>query len=229
MGDIRRAVHAHAWVVIRSPLGRASPVLLAALGSAVGYLVDPYRASWSRVLQEIPHNAGWTPDLEWHTDSTGWPQPNNVTALTCIRAAVAGGATELLTLDTVQRAGVDRVTLAALTGAVFMWPLDVALGGGYARDVVITPQRIRFMRGVLLNAGDEGIKASARRFAEVIDHLTPDCSVALAPGDALLFDNARCLHRRGELADPDLQRLLLRAKIVWRFKTDCRVRTATAP
>ncbi|NIJ10496.1 hypothetical protein FHU38_000840 [Saccharomonospora amisosensis] len=215
--NIRGTIRAQLWVVVRSPIGRPSPALLAALGTAVGWLADPYRASWSRVLQEIPHKPEWTPDLEWHTDSTGWPQPNDVTALTCLKPAVTGGATDLLTLDTVQRTAIDEATLTTLAGADFAWPLDAELGGGHASDVIITPQRIRFMRAALLNATDDRIRESARRFADLIDRLAPDQSAVLDPGDSLLFDNARCLHRRGELSDPDRRRLLLRTKIFWQL------------
>ncbi|MGH3568734.1 MAG: hypothetical protein ACRDRH_22450 [Pseudonocardia sp.] len=213
---IRSTMLAQLWVVVRSPIGRPSPALLAALGIAVGWLADPYRASWSRVLQEIPHKPKWTPDLEWHTDSTGWLQPNDVTALTCLKPATIGGATDILTLDTVQRTAIDEVGLTTLAGAGFAWPLDAELGGGRTCDVIITPQRIRFMRAALLNATDKHIRESARRFADLIDRLAPDYSSALDPGDSLLFDNTRCLHRRGELTDPDRRRLLLRTKIFWR-------------
>ncbi|MBV9845825.1 MAG: TauD/TfdA family dioxygenase [Kutzneria sp.] len=213
--NVHSTLCAQLWVIVHSPIGRPSPALLAALGTAVGRLTDPYRASWSRVLQEIPHKSKWTPDLEWHTDSTGWPQPNDVTALTCLKAAAIGGATDLLTLNTVQRAGVDEATLTTLVGTVFAWPLDAELGGGHTSDVIVTPGRIRFMRAALLNARDGRIRDSARQFADVIDQLAPDYSAALDPGDTLLFNNTRCLHRRGELFDPDRQRLLLRTKIFW--------------
>lgn len=214
---VRHALRQHRWVVVRSQSGRASPAILAALAMTVGWLSDPYRTSWSRVLQEIPHKPEWTPDLQWHTDSTGWPKPNDVTALACMRPATSGGATDLLSLTAALKAeGLERETIAALSSASFAWPLDAALGGGYELDAIMTPHRIRFMRASLHGATDQRIRVAASRLAEAIDRVPPSISVVLGPGDTLLFDNTSCLHRRGDLVDPDRRRVLLRTKVFWR-------------
>lgn len=214
-GALRRPPH---WVVVRPEADRPTPALLVALGVATGVLSDPYRASWSRVLQEIPHRSEWSPDLEWHTDSTGWRRPSDVTAVMCLRAAAAGGATDLLSLATIlETPGLEREVLRTLASARFGWPLHAELGGGCQHDVIVTSDRIRFMRTALLTAAGDGLRQAVRKFADAIDALSPDYSAALNPGDTLLFDNTRCLHRRGQLEDLHCRRLLLRTKIFWQL------------
>lgn len=203
------------WAVLRLPGYRPAPSLLAAAGIILGTLSDPYQASWSRVLQEIATKETWTPDLEWHTDSTGWPQPNTFTMLSCVRPAPSGGATDLLALDTVRSALADGAAgaLRVLESTRFQWPLDPDLGASSALDLVLSDQRVRFMRAALLNSADCRVRAAVQDMISLVDDLPPDASVLLEPGDLLVFDNRRAFHRRGSITDPERRRLLLRAKV----------------
>lgn len=204
------------WAVIRSVVERPSPALLAALAVAIGHMSDPHRSNGARVLQEIPHKPVWTDDLEWHTDGTGWQRPNDVTVLMCLRSAPSGGATDLLSLDTARAACAARAEQAAIetmAAARFAWPVEEDLGGGKELDWIITPDRIRFFRRALLATTDETLREAVRAFCATIDDLPPDASVLLEPGDVMLFDNNRCIHRRGVIDDPRRERLLLRTRI----------------
>jgi Taurine catabolism dioxygenase TauD, TfdA family len=206
------------WAILRLSHQGSAPALLAAIGASLGTLCDPYNKSWSKILQEIGAKKSWTPDLEWHTDSTGWPLPNVFTALSCIRHAPVGGATDLLSLATARAALIHERpdAVRVLEAARFAWPLDADLDGDLdaVDDLILAADRVRFMRGALLQADDAKLRAAVQWTTSVIDSLPPDASVLLRPGDLLVFDNQRTLHRRGEVADPEFRRLLVRVKIM---------------
>jgi len=207
----------HAVVVRDRGPGRAA-ALLAALAVALGEMMNPYRdlVPGSPVLQEIVPKGPSSPDRVWlwHTDSANWPEPNDLSALACLRAAPVGGATQVLSLATLRAHPAWRADLLApLWEAEVEWPVDSFLGGGTFRARAITADRLRFRRELLAGRGSGAFQRAVDGFAAASDAAAPDVSALLRPGDVLVFDNRRAMHRAGPVRDPQRRRRLLRTKI----------------
>jgi hypothetical protein len=195
--------------------------LLAVFAASFGQLVNPYRSTapgiglWMDIVSKAPT----LPDQVWlwHTDSANWPTPNDYSVFTCLSAAPSGGATEVLSLDTMRASeGWQDDVLGPLAELEFAWPLERVLGGGTVTRRAITPERLTFRRELMLR--DPTIspryRAAVDRFAGLSDQTPPDASALLAPGDLLIFNNRRAMHRSGTMHDPDKERRLLRTKVV---------------
>lgn len=208
--------------LVRSEDGVPSEALLTALAVSLGIMADPYRKQWSRILQWIrPREDGSITDARWHTDSPGWPRPNDITCLLCVKPAATGGATEILPWPAMFRALSTRADLLPRMVTYHMpWVLDPALGGGQVYEPIITETGVRYMReafGRVASAHPgqaatvEELYGSAR---ELLDPVTDFHSIQLDAGEVLVFDNRRCLHRRGPL-DPESgqDRLLVRVRL----------------
>jgi hypothetical protein len=223
------AVSPYAVVVRGGDATRARDVL-AAFAVGFGTMTNPYHGLVPGLgaLQEVVAKGASSPDRVWlwHTDSCNWPSPNDYSAFACLSAAPEGGATETLSLDTLRKAaGWDDGVLCPLWEAEFPWPIEAILGGGTSATPPITAGRLRFRRELMTAAAarwddDEPFRAAVRRFAELCDAAAPDSAAVLAPGDLLIFDNRRVLHRSGPVTDPGGVRRLLRTKIYADADTD---------
>jgi len=227
----RLGQHPYSVIVRANGAANARP-LLAALALCTGDLVNPY---WGRVpvdfMQEIVSKGRRSPDLVWlwHTDSANWPAPNDYSALACVRAAPAGGATETLSLDTMRACGRwQDGDLRALWESDFGWEIDRFLGGGTVDTPPISGSRLRFRREIMRGGGAPAFHRATEAFARLADSLPPDVSALLRPGDVLVFDNRKVMHRSGSVEDPQHERLLLRAKIGIR-PTSANARAGGAP
>jgi hypothetical protein len=232
---VRRLLDTPPHVALVRAAGPPSPPVLAALSVCLGRLEDPYRRSWSRVMQEIVVDPGSDDALAWHVDSPGWPRTNDLTCLLCVTPAAAGGRTEILPWTAIARELRSAAELRAkLAARKIPWVLDEALGSRVVHQPVIGPEGLRFMRGSLERAAAAHprdapwITSLCRRFAEVAERARPYLSHRLEEGEILVFDNHRCLHRRGpvhtaegagEGAGESADRLLIRTRIgrpAWR-------------
>jgi alpha-ketoglutarate-dependent taurine dioxygenase len=214
--------HSPYAVLVRPENSVRSEALLVALAASLGIMADPYRAAWSRVLQQIrKRDDRSATDVRWHTDSPGWVRPNNITCLLCVSPAAAGGNTELLPWPSVCRAlRAAPGLLDRLATCQVPWVLDSALGCAEVREPVLTETGIRYMREAFERAAGahpdqaatvNGLYSSTR---ELLDAATDFHSLRLAAGDVLIFDNRRCLHRRGPLDDEAGQeRILVRVRL----------------
>jgi hypothetical protein len=198
-----------------------SEALLAALATSLGLLADPYRQEWSRVLQPIRRRAdGSTTDARWHTDSPGWPRPNDIACLLCVRPAENGGATQVLPWPVIRTVlGVQPALLDRMCTYQVPWVLDAELGAD-VREPVITENGIRYMREAFERSATHHPQDAASVIAlheaacDLLDAATDFYTMRLAAGEVLIFDNRRCLHRRGPI-DPDdgRNRTLIRARV----------------
>lgn len=205
-------------VVIRGAEVDMADKILSTLAACIGRMTNPYRGivPGMSLLQEIFAKGPASPDRVWlwHTDSANWQRPNDYSAFACVRAAPVGGATETLCLDTVSRsARVANVSLARLADDSFPWPVERVLGGGVVYEPVISSERLRFRRELLLSSAESSYWDVVSEFAELIDGMSPDATSLLKPGDMLIFDNRKVMHRSGPVTDPQGNRLLLRTKI----------------
>lgn len=217
--SVRKALGAWPYAVVVRGAGADPPhALLAGLAVGLGEMMNPYRSRvpGSPVLQAITPKGPESPDKVWcwHTDSANWVHPNDITAIACLRQAPSGGATEVLSLATVRSSpGYDEAALAPLRRPDVVWPIDSYLGGGRFTDAAIKPDGLRFRRELLTRGGQRDVAEAADRFATLTDACPPDVVALLRPGDVVLFDNRRVMHRAGASVDPDRTRLILRTKI----------------
>lgn len=207
-------------VVVRGHGAGHARALLAATAVGIGAMTNPYRdlVAGSPLIQQIVAKGPQSPDQvwKWHTDSANWPVPNDFSALACVRAAPAGGATDLLSLDSMRASPEwDDELLAPLWTYGSTWPTDSFLGGGTFVDRCIGPHRLRYRRE-LMTGGPAPYRRAVAEFARLADAVGPDDSALLRPGDLVVFDNARTMHRSGPAEDPGRRRLLLRTKIARR-------------
>ncbi|MGH2413103.1 MAG: hypothetical protein ACRDEA_05315, partial [Microcystaceae cyanobacterium] len=137
-----------------------SNLVLVSLAGAFGDAVDLYNQSESRIVRHVvPSKDVVVPD--WgvittvlHTDSPGWPQPNAITGLVCVRPDQnGGGCSRLLDIDTL-RVELDRrfgqEVLGILHTEPVPWSIDDELGGGVIRTPVFTANRVRWL-GYMIN------------------------------------------------------------------------------
>jgi hypothetical protein len=208
--------------IVRPEDAVPSEELLAALAASLGIMADPYRKDWSRILQQIRmREDGSMADARWHTDSPGWPRPNDITCLLCVRPAAAGGSTEILPWPAAYRTlSAEPGLLLRMITCQVRWVLDSGLGGGEVCEPIITETGIRYMREAFERAADShpdqtvtvnGLYSAAR---ERLDDATDFLSIRLAAGEVLIFDNTRCLHRRGPLDhEGGRERTLVRVRV----------------
>lgn len=218
----RLTVPPYAAVIRSEPDGGTAAggaaALLAAIGASVGTIANPYRDTVPALpaLQTIEPKPRSNPDQvwEWHTDSANWPVPNDYSALACVRPAPAGGATQLLCLDSLRASeGWCDTTLAPLWERDIEWPVERVLGGGSFTDRCITPKRLRYRRELMKRPPSDDYRRAVTVFHELADRTVPSLATPLSSGDVLVFDNRKTLHRAGPSDDPERRRLLLRAKI----------------
>lgn len=198
----------------------AAPVrpLLGALAVALGAPEDPYRASWSRVLQDVPARAGPDSDSKWHVDSPGWRETNDITCLLCSRAARQGGETQFLTWQVVVAALRQKpAVLEAACSVRVPWLLDAGLGGGLTYSPILSPSGLRYMAESLARAAencpdDLELSRTCATVISLVEPLEPTLSISLDAGDILVFDNKRMLHRRGPMVGGE-KRLLVRCRL----------------
>ncbi|MEU6034137.1 TauD/TfdA family dioxygenase [Actinomadura sp. NPDC047616] len=224
---VRRLLDTPPHLALVSVAGPPSPPVLAALSVCLGRLEDPYRRSWSRLMQEIVFDSGFDDNIAWHVDSPGWPRTNELTGLLCVTPAGTGGRTEILPWTAIARELESAPELRAeLATRKIPWVLDEALGSQVVHQPVIGAEGIRFMRSSLERAATahprdaHWITSLCRLFTEVADRARPYLSHRLEQGEILVFDNRRCLHRRGPVRAGDgADRLLIRTRIgrlAWR-------------
>jgi TfdA family taurine catabolism dioxygenase TauD len=205
-------------VIVRGNGADQARCLLVALALGAGEMVNPYRERVPSVglVQEIVAKGSRSPDLVWlwHTDSANWPRPNDYSALACLRAAPSGGATETLSLETMRASPAWRNDeLRPLWETDFEWEIDRFLGGGMLRVPSFTAHGLRFRRELMRDAGPADYQRAVDAFGMLADATPPDVCALLRPGDVLIFDNSRVMHRSGRVDDPRRERLLLRVKI----------------
>lgn len=206
-------------VIIRGHGVESATGLLMAASACLGDVINPFLRLMpdAPYIHEITPKGPKTPDLVWlwHTDSAHWPCPNDYSALACVRtASESGGATEVLSLETaLGRSGLDMTTLEPLWESYIEWPVARLLGGGTHKDKSITADRLRFRRELMQGHGSGRFQAAVEAFCSLVDSCEPDVAALLHPGDLLLFDNRKVLHRAGPLSDPRRERLLLRTMI----------------
>lgn len=208
----------------------AHPLLLVAVGRALGVCAEPYRQPWSVVVRHIeackeaPRGSNANLNENLHTDGTDWPVPNNLTLLMCARPDQLGGGNSLL-LD---RASVeDAIQEDAGTAALRLlldrdvpWKLADTLGGRIHHEPVLGPNRMRWLRHTVLTAVQAGAELDAALRAAVdalqvaVQRPGRAHETALAPGDILVVDNTRCLHGRTAITTGERsERLLFRVKV----------------
>jgi hypothetical protein len=209
-----------------------SNLLLVSLAGAFGNVIDLYNHPESRIVRHLfPSTDVVVPrwgviNTVLHTDSPGWPQPNAITGLVCVRPDQnGGGRSRLLDIDTL-RVELDRRFGQELLGILHTepvpWSIDAELGGGVVRTPVFTANRVRWLCYMIDRAIEnteetlpEPVSAALEAMEQflvkeprgVIDFL-------MAPQSLLLVNNERCLHSRTSIKNPETsKRLMLRIKI----------------
>jgi Taurine catabolism dioxygenase TauD, TfdA family len=215
IGDVTGSINGDAAAFVLRQSGHCRPgPFLAAVACSLGTACDPYMKDWSRIIQPIGTKNGWSPDLDWHTDSSSWRISNSYTLLACERAAPRGGSTEMLSWRTVQSQLSDHPDLEFFVfNSPVAFRLEDDLGGGLLHRPIYSAGSARFMRGVITVLYQDGA-AALRSFCELLDSLPPDACALLEPGDLVVFNNFQNLHRRGWVDDPDRVRMLLRIKVM---------------
>ncbi|MCC9707167.1 TauD/TfdA family dioxygenase [Streptomyces sp. MNU76] len=210
----------HAVVVAPRPGKPASIPLLAALSVALGMLTVPHTAG--QALHVLRRHSADGADTRWHTDGAGWARQNVFTCLLCATPAERGGATELLPWTVLREAlASDHGLLRQLQTTAIPWVLDDDSQAGTVFAPIVAPDGLRYLREQIDSAAqsfpeqaqelhdlDERLHQSLR---SVRGHL----AWRLSEGEILLFDNRRCLHRRGPLPPGDVgDRTLVRTRLV---------------
>jgi hypothetical protein len=199
-----------------------------ALMTGLGQILEPYRKSWSRVVQRIEPATDFRAERygvlneRLHTDGTGWPTPNWLTCLLCIRSdSSGGGQSRLLDLDLLlDQADSAKLPLTLLCREAVPWNIDSELGGGVHWEPVLGTGTIRWMRYSIetavqrysLSLSDEIVDAIAR-FEEFLDQARVQ-EFRLNSGELMIVHNAKCLHARSPVRDPERSgRIMLRVKV----------------
>jgi len=211
IAGVRLATRTYPYAAVVPPItGVPAEVTLAALSLCTGALCDPYTKDWSRVLQYIEPRSAASPDAEWHTDSTGWPIPSDTTLLTCVRQDPRHGFTELLPIvDAV--ASLSPTQIGALV-RVRAWQADEGVARPPQSRPIIDLQSmtVTFMRCAF---SADGPADDPDAVADSLAALPAKFRLRLRPGETLVFNNRRSLHRRGRVS-PTSTRMMIRAKTV---------------
>jgi hypothetical protein len=164
-----------------------------------------------------------------HTDGSEWPKPHDLTCLLCVRPDEwGGGRTRLLTIESVE-AIVDRLPVEVRRAVsrprswVFTTPGIRAVDIQPEPDPIVGASGVRWLREAVMppltdaaasaEAGDAMSFAPLVVFAEALERSPEVATFDLAAGDFLVVDNARCLHSRTSIADPEASsRLVIRTR-----------------
>lgn len=203
--------------------------VLATVCSAIGVLVDPYNQPWSTLIRDIrPHDAGAALTEALHSDSTDWPEPNDYTALACIRPDRAGGGrSRIIDVDTIIAnilSSMPETSRRALARPA-PWRLAEALGGSLVNAPILAGSTIRWMKHTIDVAVHSGGAHLERDAAGAIDEFEARLAETglgseflLAANEILIVNNKRCLHGRTAIEDRHVSdRLLKRVKIQGRW------------
>jgi hypothetical protein len=218
------------FAIVRGIPVAAPDTFFVALTSSIGEPIDPFKQSWSRLIYRIlPRNDVFVEgegvlNEHLHTDGTNWPAPNDLTCLLCERPDQNGGGRSRLLpigrlLDHVR--ATDESLLDLLASTPVPWSIMESLGGGVRRALVLTEERIRWLRYTIDTAVAGGAEID-QRVAAVLDtfeKLVDDCPSAfeleLAAGDLLLVNNAKCMHARTPVSNPtESARTISRIKVM---------------
>lgn len=234
LAEVRRCLSAppHFAIIRGLPVDPAVPVLLGAL-AGLADPVEPYHTEWSRLVRRIRVDRADTVqpgygalDEALHTDSSDWPDPNELTCLLCLRPdAAGGGATRLLPREAlVQTLNEHAPGIAELLERTAVpWAVAEDLGGGVVRRAILGGG-VRWLRyGVDAGIKADGVPAEVREaiatLHDVVEHHAPVVEFDLASGDLLVVNNRQCLHARTAVANPlTSDRELLRIKARWAAK-----------
>lgn len=215
----------------RLDVSRGGEALLVSLSRAIGELVEPYRAPWSRFIREIQPNrdriiAGRVLNELLHTDGTDWPEPNHFTCLLCIRSDAAGGGISRL-MGSDRMSEIAAVALgddwSALTVPV-PWRIAEELGSDTIMAPVFQPasEHVRWLYYTIDTPSiSPDLAATLVRFEDALERSDGEDRLALQPGELLLVNNRACLHARTAICRPSTSsRLLLRTKLKIGAQTD---------
>jgi alpha-ketoglutarate-dependent taurine dioxygenase len=221
------------FVVVRGMPPARATLILVAIGSMLGELVEPYRQPWSRVVRHIVPGRDRAVDGRvlneyLHTDGTDWVQPNDYTCLFCVRPDQSDdGESRLLdalTLLNEAAESPDRDLVSRLATAALPWRVADELGGGvhWQPAIDLAEPSVRWLRYTVdlsLAEGLASLPKQTRDDVHAFERLVESCRGAvrtrLQAGDVLLVDNRRSLHARTAIADPaQSDRELLRVKVM---------------
>lgn len=151
--------------------------------------------------------------LPFHTDGAFEdPSPRYLAQYVVQEDRFGGGETLLVGVDDVLRR-LSAQTLDVLKSATFRFraPAEYAKGAGYRDAPILFGAGLMRYRRVIIDDGDldEGVVAALDELDAAIATVEP-LSLRLRSGEILLIDNARFLHARTEVLDPDRHLLRMR-------------------
>lgn len=212
---VRTAIERDGYVIVRSS-GSVAEDVIPVIVSYLGTPLNPYSSVGVPTAQPVVSKGSSSPDQvwHWHTDSASWRRPNDYSVLYCVNPAERGGATDVLDFRAVLASGaLSSEAVAVLSSYDVDWPIERSLGGGQWSQPVLGDERLRYRRELTTDVGRPALRAAIDELTRVIDECRPSVQALLEPGDALVFDNRRVLHRAGPCVDPERRRLLLRVKV----------------
>ena len=206
---------------------------LLSLSYALGDVMEPYKKAWSQLIQPItPGNdiifRGKSLVESFHSDSTDWNAPNDITLLACKKAnnGLLEG-TKILDIDTIESDLIHYLTRAELKiirTKYLPWPIAKELGGNCIYKPILDRSYIRWSLHLLCQGVVEYgyyISPSTLKILNKLDYILNNRllseEVSMQDGDILILSNKRCLHARVHIEDKiKSSRLLLRTKVNYR-------------
>lgn len=190
----------------------ACAVLACWLGMAPETVHDDIGGSVSHVVSGIGHRH----DQDWHTDSTTWVLPNRYTLLGCLTAQdplnMPTGVLPVRALDDALLG--DQEAVAALRAEALPWRInfpDLPQLWGAVLDPAV-PRWVQPAVEPLYNCMSPSLSRGVRSLKTALAGAVPWYEPATIPGQLLLFDNHRVLHR-GPVLERSCGRELIRIKI----------------
>jgi hypothetical protein len=223
---LRRAPH---WALVKGFPPQFARSFLVGLTAALGTLEVCHANPGPRAVREVRPatdtrfaSAGVLNE-SLHTDSSDWPNPNDLTCLFCVRPdQFGGGATRLLSIEdlfsALRRSDSGAAALSFLQNTKVPWRGAPEFGGDIFEDFVFQGSRLRWMRLVIQEKIGGSLEKTLRAALDEVERAIegfPKCEhFFMQSGDLLIVDNKRCLHARASVPfEEQSQRLVLRTKI----------------
>ena len=202
--------------------------LFVALFAGIGTIVEQYRPE-TLLVKDVVCNDGTAAVVTLpHTDSTGWPVPNDVTILECVRSdAERGGETRLISAKNALKFITDKhgIESARLLSSAVPFQLDQVLGGD---RIIWSPiiekddtskYKVRFLLHDIVTCAtrnhielEKELVKSMKNLEMIDSDGAPIDETLLNPGDVVLLNNREALHWRSPVKE-NSQRLLRRIKL----------------
>jgi hypothetical protein len=220
-------IHRPPWVAVIQGLPLEDPAgTLMVVSEGLG---TPLKPPGGRDVQTLSPAHDAAPDDVplnecMHTDGTDQVHPNDYTCLFAIAADQhGGGRSQVLDVQTVLKAGPIQPLRDQLFAVALPWAIGNQAGGGVLESpVLVGPEdpAIRWMSYTVRRSETLGYRLTEAQsllvdeFDAALRSLPPTIDCLLAPGDLLILNNRRCLHRRTPVNRAGTsRRLMLRTKL----------------